>query len=275
MANIRVEGVARRVGLVASVGLLTISNLSWAAEGPGQDSGAKPEDSGALSEVVVTAQFRSENAQNTPIAITALDAAALAASGLSNIGEAANHAPSVFIAPAASGFGQSASITIRGVGQSDPHIALEPGVGMYIDDVYYGMLSGSVFELLDADRVEVLRGPQGTLAGKNSIGGAVKLFSKAPGPNSDAFVEVGYGDYDHVIARGASNITLVPDKLFARVSAGTIQQSGYLKELDYTCATGQQLAFGNALGGSKRQTTSCKIGEEGGKDVVTARGSLR
>ena len=271
MPNIRVEGVAKRMVLLAGIGLLPFSTLSRAAESSAQ----KPEDSGALAEVVVTAQFRSENAQETPIAITALDAAALAARGLDNIGEAANHAPSVFIAPAASGFGQSASITIRGVGQADPHIALEPGVGMYIDDVYYGMLSGSVFELLDADRVEVLRGPQGTLAGKNSIGGAVKLFSKAPGPTPDAFVEVGYGDYNHVIARGASNITLVPDTLYARVSAGTIQQSGYLDELDYTCATGQQLNFGNALSGSKRLKTDCRIGTEGGKDVVTARGSLR
>ena len=268
MAN--VELVARRAAVWAGVGTLLISNPSLA-----QDADAKSESAGALAEVVVTAQFRKENVQDTPIAITALDAAAMAAMGLSDVGEAANRAPSVFIAPAASGFGQSASITIRGVGQADPHIALEPGVGMYIDDVYYGMLSGSLFELLDPDRVEVLRGPQGTLAGKNSIGGAVKLFSKTPGPDPDAFVEVGYGDYDHVIARGASNITLLPDTLYARVSAGAIRQSGYLTELDYTCATGQALSFGNALSGSKRLTTDCRIGDEGGKDVVTARGSLR
>jgi iron complex outermembrane receptor protein len=261
------------MALFASTGLL-IGRVAFAADAPAT-GGAEPEDSGALREVVVTAQFRSENAQSTPIAISAMDAAALEARGLNNVGEAANHAPSVFIAPGASGFGNSASITIRGVGQSDPHIALEPGVGMYIDDVYYGQLSGSVFELLDADRVEVLHGPQGTLAGKNSIGGSIKLFSKLPGPEPDAYIEAGYGNFNHVVARGASSVTLVPDKLYARVSGGAIREDGYLKDLDYTCATGQPLPFATALGGTKRQLTDCVIGTEGGKDIVTARGSLR
>lgn len=233
-------------------------------------------DSGQLAEVTVTAQFKSENMQATPIAITAIDAAGMAAKGMTDLADAANSAPSVFIAPSAYGFGQSASVTIRGIGQADPHIALEPGVGIYIDDVYYGMLSGSIFELLDADRVEVLRGPQGTLEGKNSIGGSVKLFSTTPGPDPNAFVEAGYGSFNHFLARGASNITLIPDTLYARVSAGTIHEEGYLTELDYTCATGQPLNLGPGLGGSNRHLTSnCNIGTEGGKSVVSARASLR
>lgn len=257
-----------------------LAGLAWLAGGSygwaANEEQTATTDSGQLEEILVTAQFKRENMQDTPIAITAVDAAAMESRGMTNLADAANHAPSVFIAPAAYGFGQSASVTIRGIGQADPHIALEPGVGIYIDDVYYGMLSGSIFELLDADRVEVLRGPQGTLEGKNSIGGSVKLFSTTPGPDPNAYVEAGYGSFNHFIARGATNITLIPDTLFARVSAGTIHEDGYLTELDYTCATGQPLNLGPGLSGSNRHNTAnCNIGTEGGKDVVSARASLR
>lgn len=258
---------------VAIVGLGCLGTAVHAGAAEGESGKA---DTGQLQEVVVTAQFRSEKLQETPIAITAVDAAAMAARGMTDLADAANHAPSVFIAQSAYGFGQSASVTIRGIGQADPHIALEPGVGVYIDDVYYGMLSGSIFELLDADRVEVLRGPQGTLQGKNSIGGSVKLFSTRPGPEPNAFIEAGYGSFNHFMARAASNITLIPDTLFARVSAGTIHEDGYLTELDYTCATGKALDLGPGLSGSNRHGTSnCDIGTEGGKSVVSARASLR
>lgn len=258
----------------------TMVGLAWLASGPSVRAATEEQpvrtDSGQLEEIVVTAQFKSENMQSAPIAITAVDAAGMAARGMSDLADAANHAPSVFIAPAAYGFGQSASVTIRGIGQADPHIALEPGVGVYIDDVYYGMLSGSIFELLDADRVEVLRGPQGTLEGKNSIGGSVKLFSTVPGPDPNAFVEAGYGSFNHFLVRAASNITLIPDTLYARVSAGTIHEDGYLTELDYTCATGLPLDLGPGLSGSNRHGTSnCNTGTEGGKDVVSARASIR
>jgi iron complex outermembrane receptor protein len=221
-----------------------------------------------LEEIIVTAQFREQNVQETPIAITALSANAIIERGLDSIALAGNRIPNVTLAPGAQGFGQSQSVFIRNVGQADPHFAVEPGVGVYIDDVYYGILTGSVFELLDLDRVEVLRGPQGTLAGKNSIGGAIKLFSKQPGPEPDGYVEVGYGRYDKILARGASSFTLVEDKLYGRIAAGSIHKDGYLTRLDYACAAG--LDFGTG-----RLTPDCKIGEEGGRAVWTARASLR
>ena len=84
------------------------------------------------------------------------------------------------LAPQGQGNGSGIIAFIRGVGQTDFNFALEPGVGLYIDDVYYSTLTGSMVDLTDLERVEVLRGPQGTLAGRNSIGGAVKLFSRKP-----------------------------------------------------------------------------------------------
>jgi iron complex outermembrane recepter protein len=129
-----------------------------------------------LQEVVVTAQFRNENVQETPLAITAINAQMLAERSQTNLAQVAAEVPSTTLLPAEAAFGPSMIASIRGIGQYDFDPALEPGVGIYVDDVYYATLTASALDLLDLDRVEVLRGPQGTLEGMNSIGGAVKLF---------------------------------------------------------------------------------------------------
>lgn len=244
---------------------------------------------GPLEEIVVTAQFREESLQDTPLAITALSEEGLEARNISSLSEAVKFVPNVQITPGAQGFGQNASVFIRGLGQNDPHFALEPGVGIYIDDVYYGVLTGSAMDLMDIERIEALRGPQGTLSGRNSIGGSVKIYSKDPGPDPEAYLDAGYGSYDKLRFRGASNFTLIEDKLYLRAFMGTIQKDGYLTQLDYTCATGNALNLGPGLSGVQRQTglnavsgrgqrdvkDECKIGEEGGKSVWTGRAALR
>ena len=139
--------------------------------GPGNAPSA-----GGVEEIVVTAQFREQNLQDTPLAITAVSAEMLEARSQTNVAEVAAQAPSVTLKPQGTAYGPSITASIRGIGQYDFNPALEPGVGLYIDDVYYATLTGSLFDLLDLERVEVLRGPQGTLAGRNSIGGAVKLY---------------------------------------------------------------------------------------------------
>jgi iron complex outermembrane receptor protein len=230
---------------------------------------ALAQQSSGLEEIIVTAQFREENIQQTPIAVSAYDAAMLEARSSTDIADAANFAPNVSLSRGAAGFGQMAAIFIRGVGQADPHFAVEPGVGMYVDDVYFGVLTGAMFELLDTDRVEVLRGPQGTLAGKNSIGGAIKLFSQQPGPDSSGYAEVGVGSYDGITGRAATNLTLAEDKLYARVSAMARQRDGYVDRLDYACATR------NTVAGTQRLRQDCTIGTQGGESLWAARGVLR
>jgi iron complex outermembrane receptor protein len=136
----------------------------------------QPAETEALEEVIVTAQFREQNLQETPLAITAITGDMLEARSQTSIYEVAAQAPNVVLAPQAQANGSGLVAFIRGVGQIDFNFALEPGVGLYVDDVYYSTLTGSLLDLLDLDRVEVLRGPQGTLAGRNSIGGAIKLF---------------------------------------------------------------------------------------------------
>lgn len=275
--------IDKRTGFFAGlIALLTLhGNAAMGQSGSTQ--------AGPLEEVVVTAQFRKESLQDTPLAITALSDEGLEARNITDLAEATKFVPNVQITPGAQGFGQNASVFIRGLGQNDPHFALEPGVGIYIDDVYYGVLTGSAMDLMDIERIEVLRGPQGTLSGRNSIGGSVKIYTKDPGPEPEAYLEAGYGSYNKLKFRGASNFTLVEDKLYLRAFMGTIQKDGYLTQLDYTCATGDLLNLGPGLSGVQRQTgvnsvsgrsqrdikNECKIGEEGGKSVWTGRVTLR
>src|SRR6185312_10518957 len=125
--------------------------------------------------------------------ITAVNAAQLEAKNQTDLSQVADTAPNVSLKPQGASFGPSISASIRGVGQNDFNPAFESGVGIYIDDVYYPQLTGAVFDLLDLDRVEILRGPQGTLSGRNAEGGSIKMFTKKPTGSGEGFIEGTYG----------------------------------------------------------------------------------
>src|SRR5690606_18325803 len=146
-----------------------------------------------LQEVVVTAQFREQNVQDPQLAITTISVDPLESRSQTNIAEATSQAPSVTLKPQSAMFGPSIAAYIRGIGAYDFNPALEPGVGIYVDDVYIATLTGSMLDLLDLGRVEILRGPQGTLAGRNSIGGAIKLYSQKPSPEDSGSFQASYG----------------------------------------------------------------------------------
>src|SRR5690606_24947732 len=113
----------------------------------------------------------------------------------------------------------------------------EPTVTFYVDDVVLGRPTGAVMDLLDLDRVEVLRGPQGTLFGKNAIGGVVRMISRKPGEaENDGSMEVTLGSYDRMELRGSFETTLVEEKLFSRVSFVSKNRDGYMTNVDYRCA---------------------------------------
>ncbi|GHD00999.1 TonB-dependent receptor [Novosphingobium pokkalii] len=224
---------------------------------------------GQITEIVVTAQFRAQSVQRTPLAITALSAATIAAQGLTNISDIAAQAPNVVLQPAQAGGGPSVQSFIRGVGQVDSNPAVSPGVGTYIDDVYYGTIAGANFDLVDLDRVEVLRGPQGTLAGQNSIGGAVKLYSKKPTGDGHGYVSLSYGRFNNVRVNAAADIPLVRDKLFMRITGVSDSKDGYVTRMDYACTHP-----GTAVP-SFATTSGCQLGTLGGKSVTAGRVQLR
>jgi iron complex outermembrane receptor protein len=185
-------------------------------------------------EIVVTAQFRAQNLQDTPLAITAVNAATMEAKSQTNLAQVADTAPNVSLKPQGASFGPSVAVSIRGIGQADFNPAYEPGVGIYIDDVYYPQLTGAVFDLLDLDRVEILRGPQGTLSGRNSEGGSIKMFTKKPTGSGDGYVEGTYGSRNRIGVRAGVDFALTDD-LFARISGVYKHQNGYVDQLDFGC----------------------------------------
>lgn len=220
--------------------------------------------------IIVTAEFREANLQDTPIAITAVNAEMLEARGQTSIAQVAAQAPNVSLRPQPQNGGSGLIAFIRGVGQTDFNYALDPGVGVYVDDVYIPTLSSSLLELMDLDRVEILRGPQGTLAGKNAIGGAIKLFSQRPrGDNSGTF-RLQYGSQDMIAIRGMADIGLT-DTLALRVSGMSRSRDGYVAMLDY----GLTHPNSNVPGNNARGRGNPDYESMGGESLVAGRAALR
>src|SRR3990167_5926076 len=203
-------------GLVSSFALITaLAVPAYAQDEPAADQDA---DSGQrTNEIVVTAEFREANLQDTPIAITAVNAEMLEARGQTDISQVAAQAPNVTLTPQPQNGGTGLIAYIRGVGQTDFNYAMDPGVGLYVDDVFIPTLSSSLMDLMDLDRIEILRGPQGTLAGKNAIGGAIKLFSQKPKGDGSGSLQATYGSFNRVEVRGMADFR-INDNLAARVS---------------------------------------------------------
>jgi len=246
-----------------------------------------PDNTNPDQDIIVTAQFRQQNLQDTPIAITAVNAATMEARSQTNLAQVADTAPNVTLKPQGASFGPSITASIRGVGQNDFNPAFEPGVGIYIDDVYYPQLTGAVFDLLDLDRVEILRGPQGTLSGRNSEGGAIKMFAKKPSGENGGFVEATYGADKRIGLRASANFKLT-DTLFGRISGVFKRQEGYVDQLDFGCVypAGGSATFTandgttqlrNPAGGIPRYlpTGGCRVAKLGGVGYQAVRGQLR
>ena len=193
---------------------------------------------GLLEEVVVTAQFRNERLQETPIAISAFTGENLKARGIYSVTDLDQFVPNTVIAPLGAGWGATMAAFIRGVGLGDNILSFEPGVPIYVDDVYNGRPQGAIFDLLDLERVEILRGPQGTLFGKNAVGGTVRLISKKPQGDGTGSLSVTIGSYNRIDARGWMDVSLVPEKVFARFSFSSKSADGFFKVLDYECVNG-------------------------------------
>jgi iron complex outermembrane recepter protein len=228
---------------------------------------AAPETAGN-EEIIVTAQFRDQKLQDVPLAITAVDAATIEARSQTNLQQVADSAPNVSIRPQGASFGPSITASIRGVGQNDFNPAFEPGVGIYIDDVYYPQLTGAIFDLLDVERVEILRGPQGTLTGRNSAGGAIKFYSKKPTGESGGFVEATYGSRNRIGLRAAADFSL-SNTLSMRVSGVFKNQKGYVDRVDYGCR------FPTSGVPAIQTGNNCVISKLGGVGYQAVRGILR
>lgn len=183
---------------------------------------AQDEDVG-LGEIVVTAQRTSQSAQKVPVALTALDSTSLERMQINNAKDLGQVAPNVQITTTTGGSGGIVPF-IRGGGVTDgSNITSEPEVGIYIDDVYQPRTSASFIEALDVERVEVLRGPQGTLYGRNSSSGALKIITREPGAEFAGKAEIGYGTWDEIYGKVAFSGPVSEDGRLRAGFSGTIR----------------------------------------------------
>jgi iron complex outermembrane receptor protein len=225
-----------------------------------------------LEEIVVTAQYREENLQETPLAITAITGADIEVRAFTESYELGYTVPNASLRPAQAAFGNTMTAFIRGIGQNDFDFAFEPGVGIYVDDVYHPFTLGSDIHLLDLERVEVLRGPQGTLYGRGSIGGAIRYVTKKPQGDETGKIELTTGRDDRVDIRANYDFSIT-ENLFARVAGVSRSRDGYQDVIDFACAFPAQA--GPLQARTINRGKDCKIGTQGGENVTGVRGDLR
>ncbi len=204
-----------------------LAGAAWsAASSMAMAQDAAPQDEATLDEIVVTARRTEESLQRTPLAVSAFSGETLAQTGAQQVTDLQGAVPNLNIVQGR-GSSNATNIYIRGIGQPDALQTFDPAVGVYVDDVYYARIRGTQFDLLDLERVEVLRGPQGTLYGKNTIGGALKLVSRRPGQEWRGRSSFAYGDYNMFDLQAAVSGPISDDLAFG-VSALRSTRDGYV-----------------------------------------------
>jgi iron complex outermembrane recepter protein len=244
------------------------------APAPAAQAPVTQADDGGIPEIVVTAQKRSENVQNVPIAISAFTAAALTERAVTSVASLSNIAPNVTLDAGTPFSGSSAVLSayIRGIGANDFAFNIDPGVGIYLDGVYLARSVGANQDLPDVERIEVLKGPQGTLFGRNTIGGAISIVTHDPGNVFRFKGDVTTGRFGLIQTRATVDLPLA-DNLSSSISFSTKNRKGYLR----------RIAFPGAENFASTPITSYKaagynnigFGTEGGDDSWNLRGKLK
>jgi len=230
----------KRKQLSLAIGGALVGSLLAAAPAMAQEQGsqAKGPKTTNLDSVKVTARKREETLQEVPVAVTAFTADALDKLNVQDLSDLDAQVPNLTIY-AARGSSSTLTAYIRGVGQSDPLWGVDPGVGIYMDDVYIARPQGALLDVFDVDRIEVLRGPQGTLYGKNTIGGAIKYISKGLETQFNGFGSVTLGNYGQRDLKAAIGGGLGGSEyLRARIAVADLHRDGFGENL----ITGDQVS---------------------------------
>src|ERR1700743_1436105 len=230
IAAIRSPTVSQVVG-----GILVLAGAASAFAQEAPATTASSAESGGLAEIVVTAERRSENIQNVPIAVTAFTAESLQSRNLVDIHALSNLSPGVNLDSGApfSGDRSVLSASIRGVGQDDFAFNLQPAVGVYLDGVYLARTIGANQNLLDVDRVEILKGPQGTLFGANTEGGAISIVTHTPGNEEKFTAQATGGSFDRRDFAFTGDIPIIKDTLLSTITVSSQVRNGYVNVISY------------------------------------------
>ena len=220
-ANIRATTLSLAIVMaLAAPGLH--AQEAGSAEAPAAQSATE------LDGITVTARRRVESIMDVPVAVSAFGEEQLKDLQASDVTGLQGAVPNLNIVQGR-GSANSANVFIRGIGQPDALQSFDPGVGMYVDDVYYSRINGSMFSLFDVQQIEVLRGPQGTLYGKNSTGGAIKVTTRNPFDHSGGAAELTIGDYGRQEVRAYYSGQL-SETVAASVAAASIRNDGYVRD---------------------------------------------
>ena len=214
--------------LLAGVAAVLVP-FSVSAQAQDQSSATAAQEQGAnLGDIVVTARRSAETLQDVPVAVTALSGDFIERQNISDPTDVPNFAPNITIEQQPSSL-SAATIYIRGIGNNEPSAVSEQGVGVYLDGVYLARAAGAVFDLIDLERIEVLRGPQGTLFGRNTIGGALQLITKKPSNDMHVTAKAGYGRFNEWYARARLDTGyIVGDVIKASLAYQHRQGDGYV-----------------------------------------------
>ena len=214
--------------VLTAAGLLYLPEQAKSAEN--QDQASR-----LIEELVVTARRREEGLQDAPLAVSAFTQETLDYRGVTQLDQIARFVPGLTLEnnPSFGGAANSAAIYLRGVGQKEFLPTTEPGVGLYVDGVYVARSVGAILDIVDVDRLEVLRGPQGTLFGRNTIGGAISINTVKPDPGGDA-------DGDISVAAGTDNLVRLKaaihlplsEQLATRLTIASMAQDGFVQRAD-------------------------------------------
>jgi len=234
-----------------------------------QDQGSS--EQGGIREIVVTAQKRAEDVQDVPIAISAFDSAALQERAVGDVSALSGITPNVTLDASTPFSGSSAVLgaTIRGIGSSDFAFNIDPAVGVYLDGVYLGRSIGANQDLLDVERIEVLKGPQGTLFGRNTIGGAISIVTRNPGDEFHVRGDVTVGSFERMQLRGMVEVPLT-EGLSSSLAFGMLSRKGYQKREAYPGDAGDYDSW-ELFPASGYQNNDT----QGGDDSWNLRGKLR
>jgi len=233
-----------------SSGGVTLAAAILASLGPG------PAMAAVLEEVLVSARKVTESLQEAPVAVSVLSADDLDARSVAQLKDVQNYAPNLTFFPSGIMGENSGQVYIRGVGQFDYFVTADPGVGIYVDGVYLGRSLGNVLDIVDVERIEVLRGPQGTLYGKNTIGGAINVITRRPEDKFAGYLDAKTGSYDRVNARANMSFPIVPGLLAGKLAFGTRNADGF----------GERPTVGDEMGDDQANVLQAQLNWTPGED---------
>jgi iron complex outermembrane receptor protein len=254
----------KALGCAARTALCLVGLLPASHAGAQQAAVSSPDQ---IPEIVVTAQKRAQNEQDVPIAITTFTAQALQDKNIVDVQGLARLTPNVNLDTASpfGGSNQVLSASIRGIGQDDFGINLDPGVGVYVDGIYFARTTGANVNLLDVDQVEILKGPQGTLFGRNTIGGAINIVTRTPGEQFSIKAEATGGSYDRRDFQATMDVPF-SETVLSTFTFSSLNRDGYQQRIPYPSSTPYVTDPATAFGNNGTETFSTEGGQ--GENVM-------